>query len=115
MTLRPRTILALVTLTAAFGCVGGGRGQPVGGIHARLGYSEGGGLRVVDTPAGGGAALAGLRRDDVILAINGEEVRTMPYPEIVERLRGPVGSSVELEVFRQGEVMTFVVLRQAYR
>ena len=115
MTPHRRAILALVALATALGCAGGGRGQPIGGIHARLGYSEGGGLRVVDTPAGGGAALAGLRRDDVILAINGEQVRTMPYPEIVERLRGPVGSSVELEVFRQGEVMTFVVLRQAYR
>jgi len=95
-------------------CGGSGGGQPTGGIHARFGYSEGGGLRVVDVPPGGAAGLAGLEIDDVILAINGEPIRTLPYQEIVERLRGPVGSTVELEVFRQGEVKTFMVMRQAY-
>jgi len=68
-------------------CGGSGGGQPTGGIHARFGYSEGGGLRVVDVPPGGAAGLAGLEIDDVILAINGEPIRTLPYQEIVERLR----------------------------
>ena len=80
-----------------------------------LGYSEGGGLRVVDAPPGGAAALAGLQTDDVIISINGEPIRSLPYQEIVERLRGPVGSSVQLDVFRDGDVKTFVVMRQAYR
>lgn len=111
-----RTALILVLASwASTGCGGSTRGQPIGGIHARLAYSEGGGLRVVDAPAGGAAALAGLQPDDVILSINSESVREMPYQEIVERLRGPVGSSVQLEVFRQSEVQTFIVMRQAYR
>lgn len=105
----------VVASLALTGCGGGSRGQPTGGIHARLAYSEGGGLRVVDAPPGGGAALAGLQTDDVILSINGKSVREMPYPEIVEHLRGPVGSSVQLEVFRKGDVKTFVVMRQAYQ
>lgn len=100
---------------ALVGCGGASQGQPTGGIHARLGYSEGGGLRVVDAPPGGAAALAGLQPDDVILTINGESVRAMPYQEIVERLRGPVGTSVQLGVFRDREVHTIVVMRQAYR
>lgn len=95
-------------------CGGAGRGQPSGGIHAKLGYSEGGGLRVVDAPAGGAADLAGMRTNDVIIAINGASVRELDYEDIVERLRGPVGSTVELEVFRAGEVNTVVVMRQAY-
>jgi len=111
-----RPALVLIVASWAFaGCGGSSRGQPMGGIHARLAYSEGGGLRVVDAPAGGAASLAGLQTDDVILSINSESVREMPYQEIVERLRGPVGSSVQLEVFRQSEVKTFVVMRQAYR
>ena len=111
---RPALALLVVSLAVA-GCGGSSRGQPTGGIHARLAYSEGGGLRVVDAPPGGAASLAGLQPDDVILSINGESVREMPYQEIVERLRGPVGSSVQLEVFRKSEVKTFVVMRQAYR
>lgn len=116
--MRGRSLTALVLVLASWAAASCGgsnsRGQPVGGIHARLAYSEGGGLRVVETPAGGAAALAGLQIDDVILAINGESVREMPYQEIVEHLRGPVGSSVQLEVFRDRDVKTFVVMRQAY-
>jgi carboxyl-terminal processing protease len=95
-------------------CGGAGRGQQLGGIHAKLGYSEGGGLRVVEAPAGGAADLAGIRTNDVIIAINGGPVRELEYEEIVEQLRGSVGSTVELEIFRAGEVRTVVVMRQAY-
>lgn len=115
MGLGSRTAAALV-----FGCVwlagcgGAGRGQPVGGIHAKLAYSEGGGLRVVQVPAGGAADLAGIQPDDVIIAINGSSVRELDYQTIVEQLRGPVGSSVQLDVFRDSEVHTLVVMRQAY-
>ncbi|MGB3052239.1 MAG: PDZ domain-containing protein [Polyangiales bacterium] len=95
-------------------CGGGGRGQPAGGIHAKLAYSEGGGLRIVEAPAGGAADLAGIQTNDVIITINGASVRELDYEEIVERLRGRVGSSVQLEVFRAGEVNTVVVMREAY-
>ncbi len=103
-------IAGLVTI----GCGGGGGGRPTGGIHAKLGYSEGGGLRVVQVPPGGAADLAGLRVDDVIIAIDGTSLRELDYETIVDRLRGPAGSSVELDVFREGEVNTLVVMRQAY-
>jgi len=110
-----RIVAALVLGCALLaGCGGGGRGQPTGGIHAKLAYSEGGGLRVVEVPAGGGADLAGIQANDVIIAINGTSVRELDYQTIVERLRGPVGSTVQLDVFREGEVSTVVVMRQAY-
>ena len=105
-------VLVGSALTA--GCGGGGGGKPAGGIHAKLGYSEGGGLRVVQVPPGGAADLAGLRVNDVIIAISGTSVRELDYETIVERLRGPAGSSVQLDVFRDAEVHTVVVTRQAY-
>ena len=104
----------LLSCLAIAGCGGGNQGTPTGGIHAKLGYSEGGGLRVVQVPPGGAADIAGLRTDDVIIAINGTSVRELDYPTIVERLRGPVGSTVQLDVFRAGEVNSVVVTRQAY-
>ena len=110
---RTATALAFGCVLLA-GCGGAGRGQPAGGIHAKLAYSEGGGLRVVEVPAGGAADLAGIQPDDVIIAINGSSVRELDYQTIVERLRGPVGSSVQLDVFRMGEVHTLVVMSQAY-
>jgi len=115
MSRHSRTLAALVMgCSLLTGCGGAGRGQPAGGIHAKLAYSEGGGLRVVQVPAGGAADLAGMRPDDVIIAINGTSVRELDYQAIVERLRGPVGSSVQLDLFREGEVSTVVVMRQAY-
>lgn len=110
---RRRTI-CVVLLAALAGCGGAKQAQPTGGIHAKLAYSEGGGLRVVEVPAGGAADLAGLRTNDIIIGIDGASVRELDYPSIVEKLRGPVGSSVQLEVFRDGEVATLVVMRQAY-
>ena len=65
-------------------------------------------------PRAAGADLAGIRANDVIIAINGASVRELDYQTIVERLRGPVGSTVQLDVFRNGEVNTVAVMRQAY-
>ena len=112
----PSSTFAMLALASALliGCGGAGRGQPTGGIHAKLAYSEGGGLRVVDVPAGGAADLAGVQPNDVIIAINGASVRELDYQAIVERLRGPVGSSIQLDLFLNGEVKTVVVMRQAY-
>ena len=104
-------VLVYVGVTA---CAAAG-GTPPGGIHARLGYSEGGGLRVVDTPADGAAARSGLQEGDKIIGIDGARVRELTYVEVVERLRGPVGSEVALEVVRNGEVHRLVVIRQPYR
>ena len=109
-----RTASSLLLVTAVWACGGAGGGQPTGGIHAKLGYSEGGGLRVVDVPPGGAADAAGLQVDDVIIAIDGTSTRELDYPTLVERLRGPLGSTVELDVFRAGEVHTLVVVRQTY-
>jgi C-terminal processing protease CtpA/Prc len=96
------------------GCGGNTSGKPPGGIYAKLGYSEGGGLRVIQVPPGGAADLAGIRVDDVIIAIDGTSVRELDYQTIVERLRGPAGSTVRLDVFRDAEVDSVVVTRQAY-
>ncbi len=104
----------LVGCAVVSGCGGGGGGKPLGGIHAKLGYSEGGGLRVVQVPPGGAADLAGVRVDDVIIGINGTSVRELDYETIVESLRGPVGSTVQLDVWRNSNVETLVVTRQAY-
>lgn len=101
-----------LTMTLAIAACGGG--VPRGGIHARMGYSEEGGLRVVDAPDGGPAARAGLRVDDRIITLEGEPVGSLNLDEIVERLRGPVGSEIELEIVREGEAITLRVRRTPY-
>jgi C-terminal processing protease CtpA/Prc len=103
-------VLASSILGAAFvlGCM-----PTVGGIHARMGYSESGGLRVVEVPQGP-ARRAGLLEGDRIASIDGDPVRSMVLEEVVERLRGPIGSEVEIEVVREGELVTLSIARAPY-
>jgi len=96
---------------ALLGCLSG---VARGGIHARMGYSEEGGLRVLEAPAEGPAAHAGLRAGDRIITLEGEPVRGLSLDEIVERLRGPIGSEIEIEVVRDGEPITLRVRRAPY-
>ncbi len=68
----------------------------------RLGVDAEGGA-VVDTVQPGTAADdAGLRRDDLIVAIDGEEIRTMDELVMAIRRRSP-GDELRLTVIRDGE------------
>jgi carboxyl-terminal processing protease len=51
-----------------------------------------------DTPA----SRAGIRPGDQILAIDGEETRGLELPKVIQRLRGPVGKRVLLNIMREG-------------
>ena len=96
------SLLACTTITPA-------------GIHARMGYTEERGLRVVEVPRNGPAATAGLLVNDRVTEIDGEPVRNLHYADIVERLRGKPGSKVELKVVRQGDVFVVNIPRRPYR
>jgi len=118
VTLGPRAcelvVGATFLLSTSFGALVGTSCTPTtGGIHARMGYSESGGLRVVEV-AEGPAERAGLREGDRITAIDGDPVRSMALEEVVERLRGEIGSEVEIEVVRDGELVTLVIVRAPY-
>ncbi len=102
----------LLPSTAALVACGG---SDVGGIHARMGFSEERGLRVVEVEPDGPAARAGLREGDRIVTIEGEAVREMSLDELLSQLRGPVGSHVTLEIFRDGELQELEAQRTPYR
>ncbi|GAP64413.1 carboxyl-terminal processing protease [Ardenticatena maritima] len=73
-----------------------------GGIGAYVSVDEQGRIVIVapidDTPA----ARAGLRADDIIIAVDGVEVTGMPLDEVVNMIRGPLGTEVTLTIFRPG-------------
>src|SRR4029077_21150263 len=50
-----------------------------------------------DTPA----ASAGLKPNDLIVAIDGEPVQGLSLPEAVERMRGPINSAIKLTIKRE--------------
>jgi C-terminal processing protease CtpA/Prc len=104
-----RAVIAVLFLLGGLG----GCTKEMGGIHARMGWSEDG-LRVVDVPEDGPAAHAGLREGDRVVSIDGAPVTLLTMNEAVDRLRGPTGTRCELEVLRDGEVLTLRIPRMAY-
>jgi membrane-associated protease RseP (regulator of RpoE activity) len=84
-----------------------------GGIHALLAWSERA-VRVTEVPASGPSARAGLRAGDVILAIDGKPVAGLTSREVQRLLTGEVGSTVELEIERDGRRERVRVERAPY-
>jgi carboxyl-terminal processing protease len=72
---------------------------------------RGGQLEVVsvlpDTPA----IHAGLRRGDVVTSIEGRDVAQMSSDEAVARIKGPEGSTVDLQIERDGATLDFSITR----
>lgn len=74
-----------------------------GGLGIQITKSEDHGDIVVVTPLDNTpAAAAGLLPGDRISHVDGVKVAGLALPDIVRRLRGPIGSSVKLTILRQG-------------
>ena len=66
---------------------------------------------IEDSPAD----RAGIRSGDVLVAVDGESVRGREVSEIVERVKGPEGTTVRLTVARGGEERSFSLERADIR
>ncbi len=59
---------------------------------------------VIETPLANSPALrAGVRAGDIVRKVDGRVIANLPLDDIVRLIRGPRGSTVELEVERLGE------------
>jgi carboxyl-terminal processing protease len=67
---------------------------------------------VVAAPIDGSPAEeAGISSDDVLLAVDGKSIRGDEVSEVVEKVKGPEGTSVELTVRHEGERRTYDLQR----
>lgn len=73
------------------------------GIGARVAEAEGGGVRIVEPFAGQPAWNAGIRRGDVIMAVDGQDITRMTLQDAIGLIRGPKGSEVLLTIKSEGE------------
>jgi carboxyl-terminal processing protease len=62
---------------------------------------------IQDSPA----EKAGIDTDDVLVAVDGKSVRGDDVSEVVEKVKGPVGTEVELTVLHDGEKRTYELRR----
>jgi len=77
------------------------------GVGASVGTSEDGYVEVSVVFAGSPADEAGIRPGDVIVKVDGEDIAGLGLHEAVSRIRGPEGTTVELELRRPGVEGTY--------
>lgn len=70
------------------------------GVGVKTAEDEDGNMEVILVLPGTPAEANGIQKGDVILAIDGKEVRRIGYSDALNRLEGSVGSSVELRLLR---------------
>jgi carboxyl-terminal processing protease len=73
-----------------------------GGIGAELGSNAQNQIVVIAPLKGTPAESAGLKAQDIIVAVNGTSTEGMTVDGTVNLIRGPVGTAVKLSVFRAG-------------
>ncbi|MBO5867472.1 MAG: PDZ domain-containing protein, partial [Oscillospiraceae bacterium] len=70
-----------------------------------------GGFLIEAVEENGGAALAGIKVGDVIIAVEGVSTDTMTIDEARNKIRGKKGTTVELTLNRNGQQMVLLVSR----
>ena len=99
-------LLAMLAVTAA-AC-----GPGMGSIGAMLTKQHADGrVTVRQVPADMEASKAGLQPGDEILYIDGRDVRSMTAQEVHQSLVGPVGTTIDVTVVREGKVFRLMVKR----
>ena len=83
------------------------------GIGVTITAEESGdGFLVIDVQPGGSAHEAGILSGDIIVSEGGESVKGLTVSDLRNRIRGPEGTTVELEVLRESETLPFRLERR---
>ena len=70
-------------------------------------------ILIVSTISGAPAEAAGLERDDVIVAVDGQPILGMTVDEVTAMVRGPAGTPVTLTMERGDELFDVTITRAA--
>lgn len=73
------------------------------GVGMQLGFNKDKRLAVIAPLSGTPADKAGIKPGDLIVKISGKDSGNLNLPEAVSLIRGPKGTKVSLEIYREGE------------
>ncbi len=90
----------LSRLGGKFAVAGGHNAQPFSGLGMELKTGNDGAIIVVRSIPNSPAAAAGIQAGDRLLQVGEQSVDGLLLPAVVERLRGPTGTSVALTMLR---------------
>lgn len=83
------------------------------GVGVQLNQQDDGTIEVVTPIDGSPAFKAGVQAGDVILKVNGEELKNIRLPDVIKKVGGPLGSQVKLTVRHvTGEEVTLTMTRE---
>lgn len=82
------------------------------GITIQMSETEGEGFFVIEVNPDGPAAEAGLQVGDLLIEVEGQNVRNVTTADVRELVRGKEGTCVSLQVLRKGEPRMFSVERR---
>jgi S1-C subfamily serine protease len=86
--------------------------DPVGEVGISGGYSAHSKQVLISRVSPGSPAdQAGIKEDDVILSIDGNDLETTNFRQLQKLLEGPAGSKVKIAISRNGTLMRFEVTR----
>ena len=78
-------------------------GKSYGGIGVSVAPDSNGSTRVIEVLSGSPAEKVGLKKDDLITHVNGELVSALTPQQVIQKLRGPAHSKVDLTIVRKGQ------------
>lgn len=80
------------------------------GIGAYIGIEQGR-ILIISPIQGSPAQKAGLKPNDEIIEINGEDIKGNPLYEVVTKIKGPKDTEVKITVLRDGFEKKFTIIR----
>ena len=86
-----------------------------GGIGVYMGFKDNG-VQILNVIPDGPGDRSGLKAGDSILAVNSEPVNQIEYGEVALKIRGEVGTPVDLLIHREGEEdKTYTITREVIK
>ena len=85
------------------------------GVGITIRVNETGAVEIMKVSPGGGAEKAGILPGDLLTGAAGQPLSGMTTSQIAALIQGREGTSVELEVLRDGKTMAFTVQRSKFR
>ena len=82
------------------------------GVGITISQEEEGGFRILAVSPGSGAAEAGLAPEDLLVAVDGQDVRQADLAQVRALVTGKPGTTVVLVIARGGDSLTYTVQRR---